>query len=156
MPAWQGCLRSAQSLKVEVGPTAQGLLVKPLPQWWSLSDPLTEDLCWPSSVGLLYPPQVLSGGVPGAKWGLEMRGDEHRAKGGAPRAAARPPAGGAARTPLNEVVCGAMMLAYERVGKWNEVRFSLLLCGLTLVCSSGLVSAWWRCPVGHTHAMGGT
>jgi hypothetical protein len=32
------------------------------------------------------------------------------------------PAHAGARTPLNEVVCGAMMLAYERGGKWNEVR----------------------------------
>ena len=45
-----------------------------------------------------------------------MRGDEHRSK-----AARRPVRVRAARGPLNEVVCGAMMLAYERAGKWNEV-----------------------------------
>ena len=26
------------------------------------------------------------------------------------------------RTPLNEVVCGAMMLAYERAGCWQQVN----------------------------------
>ena len=59
----------------------------------------------------------------GAKWGLEMRGNEHRCKSAVNgRAHARPAAGGNARAgPLNEVVCGAMMLAYERSGKWNEV-----------------------------------
>lgn len=64
--------------------------------------------------------------VPGAKWGLEMRGDEHRCRAAGGRAQhlrSLSHAGGAgARTPLNEVVCGAMMLAYERGGKWNEVR----------------------------------
>ena len=56
--------------------------------------------------------------VPGAKWGLEMRGNEHRSK--APGRAPRP---ASARTAMNEVVCGAMMLAYERAGKWDEVRW---------------------------------
>ena len=55
--------------------------------------------------------------VPGAKWGLEMRGNEHRSK--APGRAPRP---ASARMAMNEVVCGAMMLAYERAGKWDEVR----------------------------------
>ena len=55
--------------------------------------------------------------VSGAKWGLEMRGNEHRSK--LPGRPVRPVT--AAKTPLNEVVCGAMMLAYERAGKWNEV-----------------------------------
>ena len=58
----------------------------------------------------------------GAKWGLEMRGNEHRCKAAGGRTHARPAVGGNARAgPLNEVVCGAMMLAYERAGKWNEV-----------------------------------
>ena len=56
--------------------------------------------------------------VPGAKWGLEMRGNEHRSK--APGRAPRP---ASARMAMNEVVCGAMMLAYERAGKWDEVRW---------------------------------
>ncbi len=60
--------------------------------------------------------QEMSNVVPGAKWGLEMRGDEHRNK--APGRAARPVG---ARSAMNEVVCGAMMLAYERGGKWSEV-----------------------------------
>ena len=54
--------------------------------------------------------------VPGAKWGLEMRGNEHRSQ--APGRGARP---AGARSAMNEVVCGAMMLAYERAGKWDEV-----------------------------------
>ena len=61
--------------------------------------------------------QEMSNVVPGAKWGLEMRGDEHRNK--APGRAARPVG---ARSAMNEVVCGAMMLAYERGGKWSEVE----------------------------------
>ncbi len=61
--------------------------------------------------------QVVSNVVSGAKWGLEMRGNEHRSK--LPGRPVRPAV--PIRTPLNEVVCGAMMLAYERAGKWNEV-----------------------------------
>lgn len=64
--------------------------------------------------------------VSGAKWGLEMRGNEHRSK--LPGRPVRPPT--AAKTPLNEVVCGAMMLAYERAGKWNEVG-AYTLCFFT-------------------------
>jgi pentatricopeptide repeat protein len=64
----------------------------------------------------LFLPQVVFNGVSGAKWGLEMRGNEHRSK--LPGRPVRPPM--AAKTALNEVVCGAMMLAYERAGKWNE------------------------------------
>ena len=65
--------------------------------------------------------QAVSNGVSGAKWGLEMRGNEHRSK--LPGRPVRPPT--AAKTALNEVVCGAMMLAYERAGKWNEVRMPI-------------------------------
>jgi len=60
--------------------------------------------------------QDLSNVVPGAKWGLEMRGNEHKSK--APGRVVRP---AGARSAMNEVVCGAMMLAYERAGKWDEV-----------------------------------
>ena len=60
--------------------------------------------------------QELSNVVPGAKWGLEMRGNEHKSQ--APGRGARP---AGARSAMNEVVCGAMMLAYERAGKWDEV-----------------------------------
>lgn len=67
--------------------------------------------------GCGVPKQVVSNVVSGAKWGLEMRGNEHRSK--LPGRPVRPAA--PAKTPLNEVVCGAMMLAYERAGKWNEV-----------------------------------
>lgn len=60
--------------------------------------------------------QELSNVVPGAKWGLEMRGNEHKSK--APGRGVRL---AGARSAMNEVVCGAMMLAYERAGKWDEV-----------------------------------
>jgi hypothetical protein len=67
---------------------------------------------------------VASNVVPGAKWGLEMRGDEHRSK-----AMGRPARSAASsKLPLNEVVCGALMLAYERSGRWNEVCLRLLVC----------------------------
>ena len=62
--------------------------------------------------------------VPGAKWGLEMRGNEHKSK--APGRGVRP---AGARSAMNEVVCGAMMLAYERAGKWDEV----MLCNVSSV-----------------------
>ncbi len=64
--------------------------------------------------------QDLSNVVPGAKWGLEMRGNEHKSK--APGRVVRP---AGARSAMNEVVCGAMMLAYERAGKWDEVMLCL-------------------------------
>lgn len=51
-----------------------------------------------------------------AHWGLERSGSEQRAKGSS---AGRLPAGGRSRGPVNEVVCGAMMLAYERAGRWE-------------------------------------
>jgi len=50
-----------------------------------------------------------------ARWGLDMRGTEHKSK-------AMQAAGRAGKGPVNEVVCGAMMLAYERAGKWEQVR----------------------------------
>ena len=55
-----------------------------------------------------------------AKWGLDMR--EHKPK------ALQPP-GRSGKGPINEVVCGAMMLAYERAGKWEQVGhcFSLFV-----------------------------
>lgn len=31
-----------------------------------------------------------------------------------------------AHSPLNEVVCGAMMLAYERAGRWEKVSTTFL------------------------------
>ena len=43
-----------------------------------------------------------------------MRGTEHKSK-------AVQAAGRAGKGPINEVVCGAMMLAYERAGKWEQV-----------------------------------
>ena len=63
-----------------------------------------------------YPPSpALSrpSGAP-AKWGLDMRGTEHKSK--MPQSTSRGNKG-----PVNEVVCGAMMLAYERAGKWEQV-----------------------------------
>ncbi|DBA66999.1 TPA: hypothetical protein ACH3X2_002107 [Trebouxia sp. C0005] len=48
-----------------------------------------------------------------ARWGLDMRGTEHKSK-------AMQAAGRAGKGPVNEVVCGAMMLAYERAGKWEQ------------------------------------
>ncbi len=51
-----------------------------------------------------------------ARWGLDMRGTEHKSK-------ATQAAGRAGKGPVNEVVCGAMMLAYERAGKWEQVSF---------------------------------
>ena len=68
---------------------------------------------------MFYALQELSNVVPGAKWGLEMRGNEHKSK--APGRGVRP---AGARSAMNEVVCGAMMLAYERAGKWDEVMLS--------------------------------
>ena len=75
-----------------------------------------------------------------------MRGDEHRSK-----AARRPVRVRAARGPLNEVVCGAMMLAYERAGKWNEVchidsrclHVTALLMGLPVVHQCGHYCSMW-------------
>lgn len=43
-----------------------------------------------------------------------MRGTEHKSK-------AVQAAGRVGKGPINEVVCGAMMLAYERAGKWEQV-----------------------------------
>lgn len=60
--------------------------------------------------------EPISNVVPGAKWGLEMRGDEHRSK-ATGRPAVRATAA-SSKLLLNEVVCGALMLAYERSGKW--------------------------------------
>ena len=53
-----------------------------------------------------------------ARWGLDMRGTEHKSKAQA--------AGRAGKGPINEVVCGAMMMAYERAGKWQQVGHELL------------------------------
>lgn len=53
-----------------------------------------------------------------ARWGLDMRGTEHKSK-------AVQAAGRLGKGPINEVVCGAMMLAYERAGKWEQVGFIL-------------------------------
>lgn len=61
-----------------------------------------------------------------AKWGLDMRGTEHKSK--QPQIASRGNKG-----PVNEVVCGAMMLAYERAGKWEQVSFHPLLACHTCV-----------------------
>jgi hypothetical protein len=58
-----------------------------------------------------------------ARWGLDMRGTEHKSK-------AMQAAGRAGKGPVNEVVCGAMMLAYERAGKWEQVSH----CCPTAVC----------------------
>lgn len=44
-----------------------------------------------------------------------MRGTEHKSK-------TVQAAGRVGKGPINEVVCGAMMLAYERAGKWEQVR----------------------------------
>lgn len=72
---------------------------------------------------LAPPPQQqglpASSGGP-ARWGLDMRGTEHKSK-------AVQAAGRAGKGPINEVVCGAMMLAYERAGKWEQVSHAKLL-----------------------------
>ena len=60
-----------------------------------------------------------------ARWGLDMRGTEHKSK-------ASQAAGRAGKGPVNEVVCGAMMLAYERAGKWEQVSAQLCTCSLSL------------------------
>lgn len=46
------------------------------------------------------------------------------------------------RGPLNEVVCGAMMLAYERSGCWQQVNIAPLLA------RNGFLESW---AVGHGH-----
>lgn len=50
-----------------------------------------------------------------------MRGTEHKSK-------AVQAAGRVGKGPINEVVCGAMMLAYERAGKWEQVSSRIFLC----------------------------
>lgn len=86
---------------------------------------------------LSSPPQrspACNGGP--ARWGLDMRGTEHKSK-------AVQAAGRVGKGPINEVVCGAMMLAYERAGKWEQVSprpaIFLLLCP-SVHCSIRVVS----------------
>lgn len=67
----------------------------------------------PSTASVRSTPPSRSTGGP-AKWGLDMRGTEHKSK--QPQSTSRGNKG-----PVNEVVCGAMMLAYERAGKWEQV-----------------------------------
>lgn len=67
-----------------------------------------------------------------------MRGTEHKSK-------AVQAAGRVGKGPINEVVCGAMMLAYERAGKWEQVSpclaiFSVLL-SVCAIDNKGLTSA---------------
>lgn len=54
-----------------------------------------------------------------------MRGTEHKSK-------VVQAAGRAGKGPINEVVCGAMMLAYERAGKWEQVSHTWLTVVLTI------------------------
>ena len=65
----------------------------------------------PASPLTATPPRPTGGP---AKWGLDLRGTEHKSK--MPQSSMRGNKG-----PVNEVVCGAMMLAYERAGKWEQV-----------------------------------
>lgn len=58
----------------------------------------------------------LNGGP--ARWGLDLRGTEHKSR-------TVQAAGRVGKGPINEVVCGAMMLAYERAGKWEQVSLTL-------------------------------
>ena len=75
---------------------------------------------------LSSPPQQGSAPNGGpARWGLGFRGTEHKSK-------AVQAAGRAGKGPINEVVCGAMMLAYERAGKWEQVSFTLQFSVLSI------------------------
>jgi len=65
-----------------------------------------------------------------ARWGLDMRGTEHKSK-------AMQAAGRAGKGPVNEVVCGAMMLAYERAGKWEQVSHFTVLLLVACAATSG-------------------
>ena len=64
------------------------------------------------------PQQAQQGAGGAARWGLDMRGTEHKSK-------TVQAAGRVGKGPINEVVCGAMMLAYERAGKWEQVSHCL-------------------------------
>lgn len=80
----------------------------------------------PAVPSCLTPQQGGAGDGGPARWGLDMRGTEHKSK-------ASQAAGRAGKGPVNEVVCGAMMLAYERAGKWEQVSAQYWLCCSTLV-----------------------
>ena len=55
-----------------------------------------------------------------------MRGTEHKSK-------TVQAAGRVGKGPINEVVCGAMMLAYERAGKWEQVSHVSYPCSMCLL-----------------------
>ena len=70
-----------------------------------------------------------SNGAP-ARWPLDTRAAEMKAK---PVQAQ----GRSGKGPINEVVCGAMMLAYERAGKWHQVSHCLIASLHTVVTDLG-------------------